>query len=63
VTDRILLSIKPDGERRYPTGPARAAPGTIRGDHALKLQENTVHVSDSPGSASRETKIFLPGLV
>jgi nucleoside diphosphate kinase len=63
VTDRILLSIKPDGERRHPTGPARPAPGTIRADHALDVQENTVYGPGSPGSADRETKIFFPDLV
>ena len=40
-------------------GPARAAPGTIRGDHALEGQENTVHGPDRPGSAARENNPYL----
>lgn len=45
------------------TDPVRAAPGTIRGDHALEVQENIVHGSDSADSAEREIKIFFPDLV
>ena len=45
------------------TDPVNAAPGTIRGDHALEVQENIVHGSDSPDSAEREIKIFFPDLV
>ena len=45
------------------TDPVKAAPGTIRGDHALEVQENIVHGSDSPDSAEREIKIFFPDLV
>jgi len=45
------------------TDPVRATPGTIRGDHALEVQENIVHGSDSPDSAEREIKIFFPDLV
>ena len=45
------------------TDPVRAAAGTIRGDHALDVQQNIVHGSDSPGSAEREIKIFFPDLV
>lgn len=44
------------------TDPVKAAPGTIRGDHALEVQENVVHGSDSPESAEREIKIFFPDL-
>jgi nucleoside-diphosphate kinase len=46
-----------------PTDPLTAAPGTIRGDHALLVKENVVHGSDSPDSAEREIKIFFPELV
>jgi len=42
------------------TDPVKAAPGTIRGDHALEIGENVVHGSDSPESAAREIKIFFP---
>ena len=45
------------------TDPVRAVPGTIRGDHALDVQQNIVHGSDSPDSAEREIKIFFPDLV
>ena len=46
-----------------PTDPLAAAPGTIRGDHALLVKENVVHGSDSPESAEREIKIFFPEVV
>ena len=45
------------------TNPLAAAPGTIRGDHALQVTQNVVHGSDSPESAAREIKIFFPELV
>lgn len=44
------------------TNPANAAPGTIRGDLAVEMQNNVVHGSDSPESAQREIGIFFPGL-
>lgn len=44
------------------TDPVAAAPGTIRGDHGLQIQENVVHGSDSPFSADREIKLFFPNL-
>jgi len=44
------------------TDPINAAPGTIRGDHALEVQENIVHGSDSTESAAREIKLFFPDL-
>jgi nucleoside-diphosphate kinase len=45
------------------TDPVQASAGTIRGDHALDVQQNMVHGSDSPDSAEREIKIFFPDLV
>lgn len=36
-----------------------AAPGTIRGDFSVSLQENIVHASDSANSAERELKRFF----
>ncbi len=45
------------------TDPVRATAGTIRGDHALDVQQNIVHGSDSSDSAEREIKIFFPDLV
>jgi nucleoside-diphosphate kinase len=44
------------------TNPREAAPGTIRGDHAIELTENLVHGSDGPESAAREVALFFPGL-
>lgn len=44
------------------TNPVDAAPGTIRGDLALETQENLVHGSDGPESASREIALFFPTL-
>ncbi|QYJ14767.1 Nucleoside diphosphate kinase [Rubrobacter xylanophilus DSM 9941] len=41
------------------TDPAKAAPGTIRGDLALSMPDNLVHGSDSPESATRELKLFF----
>ena len=42
------------------TNPAEAAPGTIRGDFGLVMDENVVHGSDSIASAEREIPIFFP---
>ena len=44
------------------TDPLQAAPGTIRGDLALKMSENLIHGSDSPAAAAREIGIFFPDL-
>src|ERR1044072_1086017 len=43
------------------TNPREAAPGTIRGDHAIELTENLVHGSDGMESAAREIALFFPG--
>ena len=37
----------------------KAAPGTIRGDFALSIQNNVVHASDSKNSFEREHRIFF----
>ncbi len=37
----------------------KAAPGTIRGDFALSIQDNVVHASDSPESFEREFKVIF----
>lgn len=42
------------------TNPANAAPGTIRKDFALNIEQNTVHGSDSPGTAKFELNYFFP---
>ena len=41
------------------TDPARAAPGTIRGDLALVPGRNIVHASDSPDNAEREVELWF----
>lgn len=41
------------------TNPANAAEGTIRKDHGLGIEENTVHGSDSLASAEREIAFFF----
>ncbi len=41
------------------TDGVEAAPGTIRGDFALSIQNNLVHGSDSAESAEREIPIFF----
>jgi nucleoside-diphosphate kinase len=56
--DAIALSRKTIGA----TKPADAAPGTIRGDLTVELQQNLVHGSDSPESAARELKLWFPEL-
>jgi nucleoside-diphosphate kinase len=42
------------------TDPAKAAPGTIRGDYGTVITHNLVHGSDSPESAERELALFFP---
>ncbi len=41
------------------TDPLKAAPGSIRGDFGLSIQENLVHGSDSLESAEREISLFF----
>ena len=41
------------------TDPARAAPGTIRGDLAQDIARNLVHGSDSEETAEEEIKLFF----
>ncbi|MBM3460658.1 MAG: nucleoside-diphosphate kinase [Armatimonadetes bacterium] len=44
------------------TNPSQAAPGSIRGDFAQRVDYNCVHGSDSAESAQRELPIFFePG--
>jgi nucleoside-diphosphate kinase len=71
ITSGPLVALVAEGPRAVEafrglagaTDPVTAAPGTIRGDHALEIGENVVHGSDSPESAEREIKIFFPDLV
>ncbi|MBT8422375.1 MAG: nucleoside-diphosphate kinase [Gammaproteobacteria bacterium] len=41
------------------TNPADAAPGTIRADFAASIEENVVHGSDGPETASAEIAYFF----
>lgn len=41
------------------TNPADAAPGTIRKDFAASIEENVVHGSDGPDTASQEIAFFF----
>jgi len=41
------------------TNPAQAAPGTIRADFAVSIDENAVHGSDSPETAAQEIAYFF----
>jgi nucleoside-diphosphate kinase len=41
------------------TDPAKAAPGSIRGDFGVNMGRNIVHGSDSPESAAREVALFF----
>ena len=41
------------------TDPAKAAPGTIRGDLALSMPDNLVHGSDAAETAKREIELWF----
>src|SRR5215470_17522659 len=41
------------------TDPRKAAPGTIRADLAQSIEQNVVHGSDAPETASREIAYFF----
>lgn len=41
------------------TNSRQAAPGTIRGDYSMSVQENIVHASDSPETAAAELNRFF----
>jgi nucleoside-diphosphate kinase len=42
-----------------PTDGTKAAPGTIRGDFALSVQNNLIHGSDSPENAAGEIGLWF----
>jgi nucleoside-diphosphate kinase len=42
-----------------PTDGAKAAPGTLRGDFALSVQNNLIHGSDSPENAAAEIALWF----
>src|SRR5919206_2791646 len=70
ITGGPLLALVVEGPRAIEafralagaTDPVKAAPGTIRGDLALEVQNNIVHGSDSDESAAREIALFFPKL-
>jgi len=41
------------------TDPAKAAPGSIRGDFGLDIQQNLVHGSDAAENAEKEISLFF----
>jgi nucleoside-diphosphate kinase len=43
------------------TDPAKAAPGTIRKEHAKSIGENSVHGSDAADTATKEIAQFFSG--
>lgn len=45
------------------TDPKKAAPGTIRAEFAINMEQNSVHGSDSASSAAREIEFFFPHLI
>ena len=70
ITSGPLVALVAEGPRAIEafralagaTDPVKAAPGTIRGDFALEVQNNIVHGSDSTQSAAREIGLFFPEL-
>ena len=40
--------------------PVAAAPGTVRGDLALSIEDNLVHSSSDPDAAANELKLWFP---
>ncbi len=70
ITSGALVAAIVEGERAIEafrqlagaTDPVKAATGSIRGDHALEVQFNIVHGSDSPESAKREIDLWFPGV-
>jgi nucleoside-diphosphate kinase len=69
ITSRPTLALAVEGESAVSavrstmgaTDPAKAAPGTIRGDFGLSMPDNLVHGSDSLESAARELALWFPG--
>ena len=42
------------------TNPVEAAPGTVRGDLALSIEDNLTHSSSDPEAAARELSLWFP---
>ncbi|RZN61897.1 nucleoside-diphosphate kinase [Methanonatronarchaeum sp. AMET6-2] len=67
ITSKPIVAMAIEGPNAVPTvrkligatNPAEAAPGTIRGDYGLEIDENIVHAADSPESAERELDLYF----
>jgi nucleoside-diphosphate kinase len=67
ITSGPLVAIVAEGDRAIEafralagaTDPVKAAPGTIRGDFALSVQNNLIHGSDSPDNARAEIALWF----
>jgi nucleoside-diphosphate kinase len=67
ITSGPIIAMVFEGERAIEairqamgaTDPLKAAPGSIRGDFGLDIQENLVHGSDSVESAEKEISLFF----
>lgn len=55
-------AIKKNRDLMGATNPADAAPGTIRADFAESIDNNVVHGSDAPDTASAEISYFFNSL-
>ena len=67
ITSGPLVAMVVEGEKAIEvvrsiigaTNPVDAAPGTVRGDHAMSLGPNLIHGSDSAEEAAREVSLFF----
>jgi nucleoside-diphosphate kinase len=67
ITSSPIITAVFEGERAIDairqamgaTDSVKAAPGSIRGDFGLDIQQNLVHGSDSPENAEREIDLFF----
>jgi len=70
ITSGSLVAVLVEGEKAVEvmrlmmgdTDPARALPGTIRGDYGLDIGRNLIHGSDSEENARQEIDLFFPGM-
>ncbi len=70
ITSGPIVAVVVEGEKSVEvvrklmgeTDPAKAAPGTIRGDYGLDIGENLIHGSDSEENAQVEIALFFPDL-
>lgn len=56
---RGAAAIQSNREIMGATNPADAAPGTIRAEFAASIEENVVHGSDGPDTATQEIAFFF----